>query len=416
MRKILFLLLAMVFSFSIIAVANVTTITLYGSAHLQVAVNLYEETHPNVKINLVVLPYSDYMQKIGLAMVEGKQYFPNVFELTTSYEPMVKNYLVNLAPYIQRSLNMTPEQYKNSIYPSMSAFMGEKDQILAIPLAMSVGCMWINKPMWEKADILPPPLNGQTKPWTWDQFISALQKVKEVNHLSYGMSLQKSADRFYQFISEYDVTELNENGQYVFDQYPEAPSLIDQFVGLFKDKLIPSGEWLATENPDQDFFGGITAAYWAGTWVTYEATSDTQKFVPVYMPAGKEWFGLPGGDFLSVFETGDKQKDDAAIDFVTWMANKEGEGYQQYVKQSYTLSAYKGQFVDYGEATIDSWEKDVFIPLLSNAPAWTMLDRSSTLYSSLYDPIVKQLQLGIMGQVNGSQIVKNLKNDYESLK
>jgi len=97
-KKVLFLLLAMVFSFSIIAMANVTTITLYGSAHLQVAVNLYEETHPNVKINLVVLPYSDYMQKIGLAMVEGKQYFPNVFELTTTYEPMVKNYLVNLAP------------------------------------------------------------------------------------------------------------------------------------------------------------------------------------------------------------------------------------------------------------------------------------------------------------------------------
>ncbi len=416
MKKILFLMLAMMFSISVVAMANVVTITLYGSEHLQVAVNLYEETHPNVKINLVDLPYSDYIQKIGLAMVEGKQYFPNVFQLTTAYVPMVKAYLINLAPYIQKDLNMTPEQYKNSIYSSMSTFMGNKGEIISVPLAMSAGCMWINKTMWKKADILPPPLNGQTKPWTWDHFISALKKVKKANHLSYAMSLQKSADRFYQFISEYGVTELNGKGQYVFNKYPKAPALIDQFVGLFKDKLIPSGEWLATENPDQDFFGGVTAAYWAGTWSTYEATSDTKKFAPVYMPAGKDWFGLPGGDFLSVFKTGNKAKDTAAVNFVTWMANKDGEGYQQYVKQSYTLSAYKGQFVDYGNAAINDWEKNVFIPLVSNAPSWTMLDRSSTLYSRIYDPIVKQLQLGIMGQVNGKQIVRNLKNDYETLK
>jgi ABC-type glycerol-3-phosphate transport system substrate-binding protein len=259
-KKVLFLSLAIILSLSIFAMANVVTITLYGSEHLQVAVNLYEETHPNVKINLVDLPYSDYMQKIGLAMVEGKQYFPNVFQLTTAYVPMIKSYLINLAPYIQNSLNMTPEQYKDSIYSSMSTFMGNKSQIISVPLAMSVGCMWINKIMWEKAGILPPPLNGQTKPWTWDQFISAVKKVKEANHLSYGLSLQKSADKFYQFISEYGVTELNAKGQYVFNKYQDAPALIDQFVGLFRDKLIPSGEWLATENPDQDFFGGVTSA------------------------------------------------------------------------------------------------------------------------------------------------------------
>ncbi|MCW1306133.1 MAG: extracellular solute-binding protein, partial [Candidatus Parvarchaeota archaeon] len=257
-------------------------------------------------------------------------------------------------------------------------------------------------------------------PWTWDQFIDAVKKVKVANNLSYGMSLQKSADRFYQFISEYGVTELNSDGQFVLDQYPQAPALIDQFINLFKDKIIPSGEWLATENPDQDFLGGVTAAYWAGTWVTYEATAETNKFVPVYIPAGNQWFGLPGGDFLAVFNTGNKEKDQAAIDFATWMANKNGEGYQQYVKQSYTLSAYIGQVIDYGtsaaDATINDWEKTVFIPLVSKAPAWTMTDRSSLLYSRIYDPIVKQLQLGIMGQVNGQQIVQNLKNDYESLK
>jgi len=415
-KKVLLLSIVTVLLISIAAMANVVTITLYGAEHLQVAVNLYEETHPNVKINLVDLPYSDYIQKIGLAMVEGKQYFPNIFELTTAYMPMVKPYLINLAPYIQSELNMTPQQYKDSIYPSMSVFMGEGDQILAVPLAMSSACMWINKPMWEKAGILPPPLNGQTTPWTWDQFIDAVKKVKTANNLSYGMSLQKSADRFYQFISEYGVTELNSDGQFVLDQYPQAPSLIDQFLSLFKDKIIPSGEWLATENPDQDFLGGVTAAYWAGTWVTYEATSETNKFVPVYMPAGSQWFGLPGGDFLAVFNTGNKEKDQTAIDFATWMANKNGEGYQQYVEQSYTLSAYKGQIVDYGIPAVNDWESTVFIPLVSRAPAWAMTDRSSLLYSRIYDPIVKQLQLGIMGQVNGQQIVQNLKKDYESLK
>lgn len=423
MRKSLWIGIVFLMAFSLFAMANMIHLTMdvgdsTAGRLLQNSVKIYEQTHPNVQIDVVVLPYyGGFMQKLALSIAGGTE--PDLVQITTAYIPQTEPYMINLAPYIQKALNMNAEEYKNSVIPSMRVFLGNGDKILAIPLEGTVQALWINKEMWNKAGILPPPLNGSDKPWTFDQFVSALKMVKSANHTPAALSFDYSADRLFGFLSEYGVTYLNDKGQFVLNQYPEAPKLIGQFINLFRDGLIPSSQWLSGESPETDFFGHITTAYWAGSWLSSDVLRQEKEvggeYVPVYLPKGnKYWFGVPGGSFLGAFNTGNKEKEDAAIQFVLWMANK-NDGYLTYIVPGLDLSAYIGQKVDYGISQMNTWQ-NVFETLLANAPSWTMTTRSSAIYSEMYPNIIKQVSLGIIGQATPSQIIQNLKQIYESLK
>lgn len=421
MKKLL-VFLFLIAAFSMIVSAVTVNLTMFvGDATagrlLKHSVSVYEQSHPNVKIDVVVLPYyGGFMQKIALSIVGHN--LPDLVQITTAYVPQVSKYLINMAPYIERTYNMSAENYRSQIIPAMNAFLGNKGEILAVPLETTTECIWINKKMFEKAGILPPPLNGQTETtWTWDQFISALKKVKEVNHIPYALSYDYSADRFYNFLAIWGVTVLDEKGNFVLDKYPQAAKLFDTYINLFKHRIIPPAEWLSGASAQRDFFEGITAAYWSGSWQGSDVLRQEKQvggdYAPVYIPKGKIWFGEPGGSFLAAFKTSNKQKEKAAIAFVTWMANK-NKGYLTYIKPGLQLSAYKDQMIDYGIAKMNNWEK-IYATLLSRAPAWTMLDRANAIWSKLYNLIRKQIALGITGQVTGKEIIQNLKKSYESI-
>ena len=417
-------LLVVVFLFAvfsmIVSAATVNLTMFVGDATagrlLKHSVSVYEQSHPNVKIDVVVLPYyGGFMQKIALSIAGHS--LPDLVQITTAYMPQVTKYVIDLAPYIEKDLNMSQESYRSQIIPSMDTFLGSKGEILAVPLETTTECIWINKTMFEKASILPPPLNGKTEPWTWDQFLSALKKVKEINHIPYALAYDYSADRFYNFLAIWNVTVLNEKGKFVLDHYPEAPKLFDAFINLFKDQITPSAEWLSGASAQRDFFGGMTAAYWSGSWqgssVLKQEKQVGGEYEPIYVPKGKDWFGEPGGSFLAAFKTGNKQKEKAAVDFLVWMAHK-NKGYLTYIEPGLQLSAYKDQEVDYGIEKMNRWEK-TFATLLVRAPAWTMIDRANATWSKLYNIIRKQIALGITGQVTGKEIVQNLKVSYEKI-
>jgi len=422
MRKSFWIVVVLIAVFALFSIAETINLTMdvgdsTAGRLLQNSVNIYEQTHPNVKIDVVVLPYyGGFMQKLALSIAGGTE--PDLVQITTAYIPQTAPYMIDIASYIQQNLKMSPEEYKNTVIPSMRVFLGNGEQVLAIPLESTVQALWINKTMWDKAGILPPPLNGENTPWTFDEFVNALKKVKAANHTPAALSFDYSADRLFGFLSEYGITYLNDDGQYVLDQYSNAPQVIGKFINLFKEGIIPSAEWLSGQSPETDFFGHITTAYWAGSWISSDVLKQEKEvggdYVPVYLPKGdKYWFGVPGGSFLGAFKTGNKQKEEAAINFMLWMANK-NDGYLTYIVPGLDLSAYIGQKIDYGIAKMNEWQ-NVFEPLLGNAPAWTMTTRASAIYSQMYPNIIKQVSLGIMGQVTPDQIIKNLGDIYNTL-
>ncbi len=424
MKKTKFFQMLLVFvfvftlSFTMLSYAKTTTLTMFAvNKYLKESAEEYNKLNPNVKVDVVILPYyGGFMKKIALSI--AGQNLPDLIQVTTAYMPQVSKYLLDVGPSIKSSLGLSPEKYRAQILPSMDVFLGKKGEVKGIPLEVTGTSIWINKKMFEKAGITPPPLNGEKdSTWSWSEFINALKKVKKANNLSYALAFDYSADRFYNFISIWGATVLDEKVNFVLDKYPAGAMLFDLFISLFKDKIIPAEEWLAGASAQRDFFEGLTCAYWSGSWQCgpmMEQSKETGiEYVPVYIPKALDWWGLPGGSFMGAFKTGNKEKEKAALDFIAWMADK-NKGYLTYIKPGLQLSAYKDHKVDYGIEKMNKWQ-ETYGALLSRVPGWTMTTRANATWSKLYDLIRKQIALGINGEVNGEEIVNNLKKAYEDI-
>ncbi len=57
----------------------------------------------------------------------------------------------------------------------------------------------------------------------------------------------------------------------------------------------------------------------------------------------------------------------------------------------------------------------VFAQLGERAPVWTATSRANVVWSRLYEPLRKQLSLGIAGEVTPKEIIENTKAEYERI-
>ncbi|MGC9213009.1 MAG: extracellular solute-binding protein, partial [Athalassotoga sp.] len=123
MRKSFWIVIVLVTVFTLFSIADTIHLTMdvgdsTAGRLLQNSVKIYEQTHPNVKIDVVVLPYyGGFMQKLALSIAGGTE--PDLVQITTAYIPQTAPYMINLAPYIQKALNMNAEEYKDTVIPSM---------------------------------------------------------------------------------------------------------------------------------------------------------------------------------------------------------------------------------------------------------------------------------------------------------
>lgn len=117
-----------------------------------------------------------------------------------------------------------------------------KGEIRYVPLHFIMQCLWVNAGYFKKARIPFPPFGGRSDPWTWEEFIDVLKKVKEANNLPYAMSMQRTAERLFNYLGIKGVKILIENLDFGLDKDPKAKKVLDEFVNLFKENLMVPAE------------------------------------------------------------------------------------------------------------------------------------------------------------------------------
>ncbi|MCW1300704.1 MAG: ABC transporter substrate-binding protein [Sulfolobaceae archaeon] len=378
----------------------------------------YEKLNPGIKIDVTPVLYSTFNEKLSTMILSNS--FPDIIDFTTAYVTKVDPYLLNLAPYLKEYYNLTPDEFRDQIIPAMASLLGNNPNVInCIPESTTGQAILINKTMWEKAGILPPPLNGQTTPWTWNQWESALETVKKVNKLPYALSFLNSSDRLYGFITMWGVSYLNDNGQFILDKTPHATEAINSFLSLFSNKIIPPAEWLSGENTNMDFFSGITAAWWSGSWqITTvlkqeEATGRDYEFV--YTPKIYDWFSVPGGAFIGACKTGNKIKEEAAAKFLMWLSTNKSQAYKEMAIDSGALPVYKGMTLNYNNDQVNKWINDVFAVELRLTPSWAMLSRTSNTYEELYDVNVKAVTSAIANNWDAEKVIRTIEDGYDKI-
>lgn len=225
-------------------------------------VELFEKSHPNVKVNLELVPFDQYFQKVSIALTSGSGI--DVFDVDS---PLVASYaaqdaLLPLDDYIDKN------DWQDFVeVERQTATVNGK--IMSIPWSSSEQGLYYNVEMLDAAGIKPA-----TRPeerWTWQQTLEAAKKLTKVGPDGsvqvWGLTIEQ-VDRPYQILpllQSNGAEAISPDGKKVsgYINSPEAVESMRFFSDLFnKDKVSPKKQL-------QDAFGNKQSAlYLANTpWV-----------------------------------------------------------------------------------------------------------------------------------------------------
>jgi fructooligosaccharide transport system substrate-binding protein len=225
-------------------------------------VEVFEKNHPNVKVDLELVPFDQYFQKVAIAMTSGSGI--DVFDVDS---PLVASYAVQdaLLP-LDEYVDRTDWQDFVEIERQTATHNG---RIVSIPWSSSEQGLFYNVEMLEAAGI--KPATGPDDRWTWQQTVDAARKLTRTapdgTTSVWGIVIEQ-VDRPYQILSllqSNGAEAISPDGRTVtgYLNAPEAVDAVEFYGRLFN-------EWnVSPKKQVQDAFGnGQAALYLANTpWV-----------------------------------------------------------------------------------------------------------------------------------------------------
>ncbi|MCA0991347.1 ABC transporter substrate-binding protein [Pseudalkalibacillus hwajinpoensis] len=307
--------------------------TIEGSALTKMSEKYTEET--GVEIEVVDVPYSDIFTRIN-NMVQSDQ--PPALARVTGMQPTWRDSLMDLSEIAKE--NNVNDQYIIQL----------EDEAKALPLDLTAVGLFINKDLFDEAGVSYP--TSEEDIWTWDEFVKALETVKEKTDARYGLVMDQSEHRLSTMLFQFGSKGFyEEDGAYTTNE--ETKEGLEYFVDLNDDSIMPKSVWTAGEDPASMFKSGQVAAYMSGVWQVTDFANNIKDFewASVYMPYEEVRSTNLGGNYIVGFE-GSGQEEETR-EFISWLYEK--DNYEQLAKLGGYLPVVEDAEVEY-ELRNDSYE------------------------------------------------------------
>lgn len=303
-----------------------------GESFMKLA-NEYMEQHPEIKIELIEVPYADVDNKLKNMINAGQQ--PALARMTNL--GVVQNQLIDLNQYVS-----DPEAFKNNFGSGLRTDFDGK--FLAAPMDVTANGIIYNKTAFEKAGVAVP--QSEDEIWTWEEYEEALKKVMEGSDCKYGMVFDFSQQRFATLIYQAGGSLLKDDMTASNINSPETKRALEWFKKLHDDGIMPTSVWLGAENPNEMFRTGQVATHFAGSWMiaNYKDQITDFEWGVTYLPKDATRATVPGGKWLGAFDGTGVEKE--AAEFIEWISQPEQNA--RYCMENYYLSQVKGnESLDY---------------------------------------------------------------------
>jgi len=353
----------------------------------------YQTSHPNVVLDMQVIPFKDYENKLKLMIAGGNP--PDVVRITNNQVAM---FVDQLEPLTGKTFDTLAKNYYSS---SLALARDEAGRLVAMPTEATANGMIVNKTLFANAGIDVAKLS-QT--WTWDQWVEAMKKVLKANpKAKYGITVDFSPHRFSTFMFEAGGRFLTNDGKAMNFNTPENLDALNFFKMLHDDGLAPASVWMGSENPQELFSAGLVACHVGGSWLinAYNTTIKDFEWAAVRMPKRKINSSVPGGKFVGTFKTSAHKKE--ALDLIAAFSDKSHN--EQYCKDTFNLSARSDAAITYSARNADF---AVFAADLSATPAYTAEDWKSPDLNKIYSYIREQVVEGLLGKQTMAQTAINI--------
>ncbi len=213
----------------------------------QDVVDEFEKKNPDIKVELMMLPWSDYHRKILTMVAAGSKL--DVMRLANSYFPqfMEKGALRPLDKHIKKD---EKELDLDDFYPA--ALMGcraEDGRLYGLPVDIAGWALYYNRGLFDKAGLSYPD-----ESWTWDTLLDAAKKLTQDLDMDgvtdqYGVYVKVKMGVIEALAGQSGATILNADNSKCTFNTPEGRAVIQLLYDLIvKHKVVPPPEFRADQN------------------------------------------------------------------------------------------------------------------------------------------------------------------------
>jgi len=277
----------------------------------------FMKLHPNVKVQVLIVPATNYDQKVQTMIAGGKP--PDIFGSGDVQIPNIaaKNFAIDLRPYIDR------DKYPvDDFYPQVIDGLTYGGKLLGLTDNWDTQVMYYNATLFQTADVAVP-----TGDWKWADFTAAAQK------LTSGSGTSKTYGAVYDnwFAPYFDQMWANggdpypDNGKTCGYDSPAAVGAFEQIIDLYRSGVSPSPSQFSDQGAEQLFLSGrVAMMIGSGRWAAYDFR-DVKKFQWKVAPIPKGSTGRANFFHLSMFAIARTSKNpEAAWEFLKYMVSEAG--------------------------------------------------------------------------------------------
>lgn len=297
------------------------------------------EAETGVHVEIVDVPYDDLVTRLRSGAQAGD--LPALAR-ASEVDPLWSSSILDLTDIAEQNGVMDSLLVENA-----------DGEVQALPSDLTAVGLFLNKSLFDQAGVAYPGVDDT--PWTWDEFVAALEQVKAATGAKYGMVMDASAHRLRSFMYQFGSQGVQEQADGTWALDDEGATALEYFKGLNDDDIMPKSVWLSGEDPSALFKSGQVAAYYSGVWQVTDFSENITDFewTTSLMPAQTTRATNLGTNWMVAFDgTGVEQE---TLDFINWLY--EPTNYAELSKISGFLPAETGLEVDY---TADADAFDMF--------------------------------------------------------
>lgn len=218
----------------------------------QEAMSDYLEANPNVTLNVQVVPFQDYENKLKLMIAGGDP--PDIARVTNNHIAMLYQSMLPLEGNMEGI-----EELKSSFYDSSLSLATFDGNTVALPTEATANGMLVNKTYFENVGI---DIDELSKTWTWEEYVDAMEQAVEGNdQAKFGIAYDFSPHRWSTLLYAAGGRFLNEDETAMNFNTPEAVDALRFFKRLHDEGLAPRSVWMGSEKPQELFMSGLAVTH-----------------------------------------------------------------------------------------------------------------------------------------------------------
>lgn len=282
----------------------------------QKSIDLFQQKYPNIKVEMELLAWGDYWQKIRATMA-GQESYDTFWMDTYNFTDFAsRGGMLDLSPFIQKDGLDFDAMYGKGRMVNVTY----EGKVYAVPKDSDDPAVYINKDLFDKYGVAYP-----SKDWTWDDFKATAQKLNHPEDGVWGFTTGQlmGGPDWWNWVWQNGGEFLNKEGTEVLLTEEKACNAIKWWYGLVQEGLSPDGNIIMASDPTEQIFPTEKAAMiYYGQWMLapFAALPFNLGVVPV--PAGPAGKALQLGGLNYAIWSGTSHPNEA-WEFVKFMGGQE---------------------------------------------------------------------------------------------